>query len=86
MEISIMANDSIKTTVVRIYPDGRMDTTNASWYTGYAAKTLAMMRCKGIGPKYIKRGKIFYYQSDVDEWMQSGKVSTAQNGNNQEAI
>jgi predicted DNA-binding transcriptional regulator AlpA len=66
--------------IVSTYPDGRMDTNNASKYTGLSEKTLAMFRCNGKGPKFIKRGRIFYYQSDIDEWMNAnGRItSTAQ--------
>ncbi len=65
---------------VRTYPDGRMNTKNASTYTGLSEKTLAMMRCNGNGPKYVKRGRIFYFTIDVDEWMnaQGRHTSTAQ--------
>jgi hypothetical protein len=69
-----------KTLQVTQYPDGRMDAKNASFYLGYSEKTLAMMRCDGTGPQYIKRGRIFYFKDDLDAWLnQSGKVkSTAQ--------
>ncbi len=62
------------------FPDGRMDTTNAARYLGRSPKTLAMMRCEGTGPKYIKRGRIFYFREDLDQWLlQKGKrTSTAQ--------
>lgn len=62
------------------FPDGRMDTRNTSVYTGFAEKTLAMMRCNGKGPKYVKRGRVFYFTADVDEWMNAnGRLtSTAQ--------
>ncbi len=75
-----MNQSEIKSINVVTYPDGRMDTCNTSKYTGYSDKTLAMMRCNGNGPKFIKRGRIFYFQSDVDEWMNAnGRVtSTAQ--------
>ncbi len=65
---------------VFIFPDGRMDTQNAATYLGLAVKTLAMMRSSGTSPKFIKRGKVFYYQNDLDEWLlQGGKcTSTAQ--------
>jgi predicted DNA-binding transcriptional regulator AlpA len=53
------------------FPDGRMDTKNTSTYTGLSEKTLAMMRCNGNGPKFVKRGRIFYFTADVDEWMNS---------------
>ena len=54
---------------VRIFPDGRMDTQNAAAYTGYSVKTLAMLRCAGTGPKFIKRGRVFYYKDDLEEWL-----------------
>ena len=64
---------------VVMYPDSRMDAKNASTYTGLAEKTLAIMRCEGKGPKYIKRGRIFYFKEDLDSWLQAGRVaSTAQ--------
>ena len=46
-----------------------MDTKDASTYTGLSEKTLAMMRCHGNGPKFVKRGRIFYFTADVDEWL-----------------
>jgi hypothetical protein len=67
--------------VVRVVmlPDGRMDVKNAALYAGLAQKTLAMLRHEGTGPKFIKRGRVFYYRCDLDEWLASGKVtSTAQ--------
>jgi len=72
-----MSTDEIK---VQIFPDGRLDVPNAASYLGLKEKTLAMMRCKGTGPKYIKRGKVFYYQDDLNEWIQAnGKlISTSQ--------
>lgn len=71
---------SIKILEVVIYPDGRMNTEGASLYTGLSNKTLAMMRCDGTGPKFIKRGRIFYYRADVDDWLNAdGRLtSTAQ--------
>ena len=72
-----MSTDEIK---VQIFPDGRLDVPNAASYLGLKEKTLAMMRCKGTGPKFIKRGKVFYFQDDLDEWIQAnGKfISTSQ--------
>ena len=69
-----------KTPAVTMYPDGRMDTHNTSVYTGFAEKTLAMLRCNGKGPKFIKRGRVFYFTADVDEWMNANgrMTSTAQ--------
>jgi hypothetical protein len=60
-----------------IFPDGRMDTKNAALYLGYAEKTLAQMRSNGAGPRFIKPGKVFYFQKDLDEWVASkGRVKT----------
>jgi len=64
---------------VVIFPDGRLDVPNASDYLGLSQKTLAMMRCEGTGPKYIKPGRIFYFKEDLDQWiLKDGKrFSTA---------
>ena len=69
-----------KTLAITMFPDGRLDTRNTSLYTGLAEKTLAMMRCNGTGPKFIKRGRIFYFKEDVDAWLnaQGRLTSTAQ--------
>jgi predicted DNA-binding transcriptional regulator AlpA len=62
-----------------VLPDGRMDTQNAAAYLGLSVKTLAMWRSQGIGPKFLKLGKVFYYREDLDAWLKSGVVnSTAQ--------
>jgi len=49
---------------------------------GIAEKTLAMMRTLGTGPVYIKRGKIFYFLEDINEWFQQdGKhTKTSESG------
>ena len=62
---------------VTVLPDGRMDTKNAAIYTGFSEKTLAMKRCEGRGPKYIKLGKIFYFQKELDEWIESSSRKTS---------
>lgn len=54
---------------VKIYPDGRMTAENASAYLGLSEKTLATMRSKGTGPKYIKIGRVFYYEDDLKDWL-----------------
>lgn len=75
-------NDSIpcNTREVVVYPDGRVDTKNASTYVGLSSKTLAMMRCKGTGPTFTKRGRVFYLIEDLDSWLNAGGrfTSTAQ--------
>ena len=68
---------SAATLTVNVFPDGRLNTTNASMYLGLSQKTLAMMRTNGRGPKFIKRGRVFYYVGDLDEWLNAeGKVTT----------
>jgi predicted DNA-binding transcriptional regulator AlpA len=61
-------------------PDGRMNAKNAALYLGLSDKTLAMKRCDGKGPKYVKcGGKVFYFKSELDDWIASGeKISTQQ--------
>lgn len=70
---------SLNVPKITMYPDGRLDTKNASMYLGLSIKTLAMKRNDGTGPKYIKRGRIFYFIKDLDAWLASGEAtSTAQ--------
>jgi len=70
----------IETVAVKMYPDGRLDTKNAALYLGLEEKTLAMKRSDGTGPCFIKRGRIFYFQDDLDAWINecSRAKSTAQ--------
>jgi len=66
---------------VSIFPDDRLDPVNAAKYIGLSPKTLAMMRCKGIGPKFIKPcGRIYYFRKELDAWLngQGPMESTAQ--------
>ena len=65
------------------FPDNRLDAKNAARYLGLSPKTLAMMRCSGKGPRFVKRGRIFYFKSDLDDWLSAGKAtSTAQAASN----
>lgn len=59
----------VEQVVVKVFPDGRMDTVNAANYLGLEPKTLAMKRTYGRGPKFIKRGRIFYFKEDLDAWI-----------------
>jgi hypothetical protein len=65
---------------IAVFPDGRLDAKNAALYLGLKEKTLAMMRGNGTGPKFIKRGRIFYFKEDLDTWLNAnGRLtSTAQ--------
>lgn len=65
-----MANPPIDSVTVQILPDGRLDSANTARYLGVSTKLLAMMRCDGSGPLFLKRrGKVFYFRSDLDEWL-----------------
>lgn len=63
-----MGTDIERVKVV-VFPDGRLDTENAARYLGLSPKTLAMMRTTGTGPKFLKRGRIFYYLEDLQAWV-----------------
>lgn len=72
-------NSSLRTATVFLFPDGRMDVKNAAAYVGVAVQTLAMWRCQGKGPRYTKRGRVFYFKDDLDDWVNAGRSqSTAQ--------
>jgi hypothetical protein len=72
-------NTAVMVEKVMMFPDGRLNTKNASAYLGLSEKTLAMKRCDGTGPKFIKRGRIFYFKNDLDEWLgEAQAVSTTQ--------
>lgn len=65
-----------KGTQVVILPDGRMDRRNAAAYLGNAPKTLAQWASKGIGPKFTKRGRVWYFKQDLDAWIADGVASS----------
>ena len=62
----------ITTPEVVVLPDGRMDRRNAAAYAGFAEKTLAQYASKGVGPRFIKRGRCWYFKKDLDAWLASG--------------
>jgi hypothetical protein len=62
----------IRAVDVVILPDGRMDRKNAALYLGLSVKTLATHATKGTGPRFIKRGRTFYFQNDLDQWLREG--------------
>lgn len=74
-----MGSMNMKHVEVLVLPDGRVDTKNAAAFIGLSEKTLAMMRCSGKGPNFIKRGRIFYFVQDLEAWIKGGEVrSTSQ--------
>jgi hypothetical protein len=60
-----------------IFPDGRMKVIAAARYLGLSPSTLAIMRCKGTGPRFLKRGRIFYYREDLDAWLNAAGRHTS---------
>jgi hypothetical protein len=54
---------------VVIYPDGRLDTVNAARFLGLSPKTIAIMRSSGTGPRFVKRGRVFYFLEDLQAWI-----------------
>jgi hypothetical protein len=54
---------------VVVYPDGRVDTENAARFLGLSPKTLAIMRSSGTGPRFVKRGRVFYFVDDLRAWI-----------------
>ena len=67
----------IKKITVTASPDGRLRPADAAKYLNVAKGTLADWRYKGKGPRFIKRGGIFYRLSDLDDWLLSGEVTPA---------
>jgi hypothetical protein len=76
----IVRSTKVESIEILMFPDGRLDTKNAALYLGLKEKTLAMMRGSGTGPKFIKRGRVFYFKEDLDAWLNAeGRLtSTAQ--------
>ena len=73
---------------VVVLPDGRLDAKNAAAYLGLSVGTLAMQRCEGRGPAFVKRGRVFYFKDDLDEWLNAARVtstSQCQNSRQQES-
>lgn len=59
----------MKDVQVNILPDGRLSSEDAARYLGFSVGTLASKRLKGTGPKFVKAGRIFYFKTDLDEWL-----------------
>lgn len=56
-----------------------LTTKQAAEYLNLSEKTLAAHRCKGTGPAFIKRGRVFYLESDLNAWLEQAKyITTAQ--------
>lgn len=66
-------------TQIVVTPDGRMDRRSAAAYLGYSVNTLANYATNGTGPKFIKRGRVWYRKEELDAWLNDAQAtSTAQ--------
>ena len=74
-----------ETVDVVMTPDGRMDRANAAKYAGYSKGTLARLATEGTGPKFIKRGKVWYRREWLDEWLNAG-ITTSTAGARQNEV
>jgi len=63
---------------INVLADGRTDCRGAAHYTGYSEKTLACWRSLGRGPRFIKRGRVWYFLRDLDQWLAEGARGTAE--------
>lgn len=82
-----LPNHQIASIEITMFPDGRLDVKNAACYLGLKEKTLAMMRGNGTGPKFIKRGRIFYFKEDLDTWINAnGRFTSTAQGSREQAI
>jgi len=61
-----------------ILPDGRMTPRSVALYLGLSVKTLAKKRCNGTGPQFVKRGRVFYYREDLDEWLRAARATSTE--------
>lgn len=78
MRFNIM-NGIGNTKKIQMSQDNRMSAKAAAGYLGLSVKTMAMMRCYGNGPKFVKLGRISYFKHDLDDWVIARQVSnTAQ--------
>jgi predicted DNA-binding transcriptional regulator AlpA len=57
--------------------NGLRKTAQAAGYLGLNPGTLANLRARGLGPRYVKLGSaVRYYESDLDAWAQAHLVET----------
>jgi hypothetical protein len=75
--MKVISAADVETIAVKMFPDGRLDSKNAALYLGLEEKTLAMKRSDGTGPRFIKRGRIFYFKEDLDAWISECKRATS---------
>lgn len=56
---------------------GLLDQKAAAAYLGCKEQTLAEWRCKGIGPLFVKVGRLVRYtHQDLNAWIEQNKCSS----------
>lgn len=65
---------------ITMYPDGRMRAEDAALYLGINSKALAQHRTRGTGPLFVKVGRIFYFKSDLDNWLNDHRKKQTEGG------
>lgn len=71
-----------ETVKIKMLPDGRLSAIEAAKYLGRAVSSMAIDRTNGVGCPFVKiGGKIWYWKSDLDQYIASHRriTSTAQN-------
>jgi len=62
---------------VVLLEDGRFQNDkDVARYIGCSPATLRTWRVQGRGPKYVKRGRVWYWREHVDEWLRDAIVNT----------
>lgn len=58
--------------------DDLMTTKDLAAYVHRPLATIYQWNSRGLGPRYIRRGrKVLYRRSDVDKWLSDGYVSAS---------
>lgn len=77
----MLTTNLLQSRTIEMFPDGRLDGKNTALYLGLSEKTLAVLRVQGRGPRFIKRGRVFYFKEDLDAWLnEGGRLTTTAQG------
>lgn len=77
VEVGRSGRQGIEHVAVISFPNGRLNTKNAAAYCGLSPGTMANYRISGNGPKFSKKGRVFYRIVDLDEWLSGGGTFTS---------
>ena len=77
---------SIVTKTTKPVNDISMTPAQVAKYTGLSIRTLANKRSNGSGPPFCKLGKILYWKSDVDRWVDAHRAQSCTQARAQQAI